>query len=63
MHIKCWWESLKRTDHFEDVDKWKDNIKINVREMGLEDVDFIHVAHDRDQWRALVNMLMNLQVP
>jgi hypothetical protein len=29
----------------------------------VEDLDWIHLAHDRDQWRALVNTVMNLQVP
>jgi hypothetical protein len=32
-------------------------------ESGWEKVDWIHVAQDTDRWRALVNMLMNLQVP
>jgi hypothetical protein len=32
-------------------------------EKGWEDVDWIHLAQDRDQWWALVNTVMNLQVP
>jgi hypothetical protein len=43
--------------------RWKDNIHMNLREIGLEDVDWIHLAQDRDQWRALVNTVMNLRVP
>jgi hypothetical protein len=43
--------------------RWVDNIKIDLREIGLEGVIWIDVAQDRDQWRALVNMVMNLQVP
>jgi hypothetical protein len=35
----------------------------DLREIGFEDVDWIHLAHDRDSWRALVNMVMNLRVP
>jgi hypothetical protein len=31
--------------------------------IGFGDVDWIHLAQDRDRWQALVNMVMNLQVP
>jgi hypothetical protein len=40
-----------------------DNIKIDLREIGLDDMDWIDLAHDRDQWRALVSTVMNLRVP
>jgi hypothetical protein len=43
--------------------RWEDNIKIDVRETGCSGMDRIHLAQDRDQWRALVNMVMNLRVP
>jgi hypothetical protein len=43
--------------------RWVDNIKIDLREIGWGGVDWIDLAQDRDQWRALVNTLMNLQVP
>jgi hypothetical protein len=43
--------------------RWKDNIRIDLREIGWEVVDWIHAAQDRDQWQALVNMVMNLQNP
>jgi hypothetical protein len=36
-----------------------DNIKVNLREIGWDDMDWIDLAQDRDQWRALVNMAMN----
>jgi hypothetical protein len=39
------------------------NIKMDLREIGWGGMDWIHVAQDRDQWRALVNMVMNLRVP
>jgi hypothetical protein len=39
------------------------NIKMDLREIGLECVDWIHLAQDRDQWLAVVNTVMNLQVP
>jgi hypothetical protein len=31
--------------------------------MGYEDVDWIHLAHNRDQWRAVVNIVMKLRIP
>jgi hypothetical protein len=41
----------------------EDNIKIDLRETGFGDVDWFHLAHDRDRWRAVVNTVMNLRVP
>jgi hypothetical protein len=41
--------------------RWADNIKMDLREMG--GMDWIDLAQDRDQWRALVNTEMNLRVP
>jgi hypothetical protein len=43
--------------------KWEDNIKMYLGEIGFGDVDWIHLAQDRDRWRALVNTVMNLRVP
>jgi hypothetical protein len=43
--------------------RWEGNIKMNLSEIGFEDVDWIHLAQDRDRWRALVNTVMNLRVP
>jgi hypothetical protein len=42
---------------------WEDNIKMDLREIGFGDVDWIHLAQDRDRWQALVNTIMNLRVP
>jgi hypothetical protein len=42
---------------------WVDNIKMDLREIGWDGVDWIDLAQDRDQWRALVNTVMNLRVP
>jgi hypothetical protein len=43
--------------------RWEGNIKMDLREIGFGDVDWIHWAQDRDRWRALVNKVMNLRVP
>jgi hypothetical protein len=40
-----------------------DNTKMDLREIGCCGMDRIHLAQDRDLWRALVNMVMNLWVP
>jgi hypothetical protein len=40
-----------------------DNIKIDLREIGWDGGDWIDLAQDRDQWRAPVRAVMNLQVP
>jgi hypothetical protein len=42
---------------------WVDNIKMDLREIGWDGVDRIDMAQDRDQWRALLNTVLNLQVP
>jgi hypothetical protein len=41
----------------------EDNIRMDLREIWWRSVDWIHLAQDRDQWRALVKMVMSLRVP
>jgi hypothetical protein len=41
----------------------EDNIKMDLREIGWDGMDWIDLAQDRDQWRALVNTVMNFRVP
>ncbi|KAJ4445180.1 hypothetical protein ANN_06981 [Periplaneta americana] len=43
--------------------RWEDNIKMNLRELGYDDRDWINLAQDRDRWRAYVRAAMNLRVP
>jgi hypothetical protein len=43
--------------------RWEDNIKMDLREVGFGDVDWIHLAQDSDRRRALVTTVMNLGVP
>jgi hypothetical protein len=42
--------------------RWVDSIKMDLREIGWDGMDWIDLAQDRDQWRALVNTVMNLRV-
>ena len=43
--------------------RWKDNIIMDVQEVGCGSMDWIELAQDRDRWRALVNAVLNLRVP
>jgi hypothetical protein len=63
MRTKFLLKSLKGKNHAEDQAKREDNIKMDLREKVLEGVDWIHLAHDRDRWRALKNTVMNLSIP
>jgi hypothetical protein len=63
MHTGCWWKNLMKREHLEDsgVDgriilKW-------ILEKWDRDTDSIYLAQDRDRWQALVNAVMNLQIP
>jgi hypothetical protein len=55
---------LKRRNHAENPRRrWKDNIRMDLKEMGWEGVNWINLAQHRDRWRDLVNMIMNLRFP
>jgi hypothetical protein len=41
--------------------RWMYNIKIDIREIVWDDTDWIDLAQDRNQWRALVNTVMNIK--
>jgi hypothetical protein len=43
--------------------RWDDSIRIDLREIGWEGLDWMHPARDTDQCRALVNTVMNILVP
>jgi hypothetical protein len=43
--------------------RWVDNIKMDLGEIGWDSRDWIELAQDRNQWRDLVNTVMNLRVP
>jgi hypothetical protein len=43
--------------------RWEDNIRIDLREIGWEVVEWFHLVQDRGQRRAFVNTIMNLWVP
>jgi hypothetical protein len=51
------------TDFIKDLGvSWEDDIKVDLKKFGFKDVDWIHLAQGGDQWPALANIVMNLQV-
>jgi hypothetical protein len=43
--------------------RWEDNIRMDLGDIGWDGMDRIYLDQDRDQWRALVNTVMNLRIP
>jgi hypothetical protein len=60
MYIGYWWERQKEGDHWEDhgVGGWT-----ILKRIGWDDMDWVDLSQDRNQWRTLVNTVMNLRVP
>jgi hypothetical protein len=59
-----WWGNLRGKRPFgRPRQRWKDNIKVDLHEVGCGGMDWIELAEDRGRWWALVNVEMNHQVP
>jgi hypothetical protein len=56
-------KSEGKSPHARPSHEWEDNIRMDLREIGWKGADWMHLAQDRNQWQAYVNMVMNLQVP
>ena len=52
-----------RLDRYRPRRRLEDNIKLDLQEVGCWGTDWIDLAQDRDRWRVLVNVVMNLRVP
>jgi hypothetical protein len=50
-------------ERFVDMSGFSTSVIIDLREIGWDGMNWIDMGQDRDQWRALVNMVMNLWVP
>jgi hypothetical protein len=57
------WEALRKRPLGKPRCRWKDNIKMDLREIGIDGADWIQLSPDRIQWRTFLNMVMNLRVP
>jgi hypothetical protein len=59
MRTKFWLEILKGRDHSDECTRC---IKMDLTEIVLEGVDWIHLGQGRDRWRAVVNTVMNIRI-
>jgi hypothetical protein len=57
------WEARGKTPLGRPRSRWEDNIKMDLRETGIDGANWIQLAQDRVQWRVFVNTVMNLRVP
>jgi hypothetical protein len=62
MHIKFWTGNLKGREFGRSSRGLEDNIRIDLREIGCEGVYWMDLGQDRDQWRDLVNTVMNFRI-
>jgi len=63
MHTVFWLDSMKGRKLGRTRRILEDNIRLHLREVGWEDVKWIYLAQDKNQWRALLDTVMNLGVP
>jgi hypothetical protein len=64
VHTGFWWGDLRgRRPLGRPRRRWENNIKMDLQEVELADMDWIYMAQDRDRWRAVVSAVMNLRVP
>jgi hypothetical protein len=58
-----WLGGQKVRGHWEDRRRWEDNIKMDLKDIGIDGEKWTRLAQDRVQWWAFVNMVMELRVP
>jgi hypothetical protein len=57
------WEAQREETIGRPRCRWEDNIKLELRETGLDGANWIQLAQDRVQWWAFVNTVMKVRVP
>jgi hypothetical protein len=57
------WEARRQRPLGRPRCRWEDNIKMDLREIGINGANWIHLAQDRVQWGGFVSTVMNLRVP
>jgi hypothetical protein len=57
------WEARRQVSLGRSRRRWEENIKMDLRDIGINGANWIRLAQDRVQWRAFVNTVMNLWVP
>ena len=62
VHTGFWRRNLRGKDHWQDMRRWKDNIKTGLQRVG-GGTDWIDLAQDREKCREAVNAVMNLRLP
>jgi hypothetical protein len=62
MHTEFWLKAERKRPLGRPRRRWNDHNKMDLREIGWEGVYWIYLAQDRDQWRALVDTVMNFPV-
>jgi hypothetical protein len=60
---RYWWGSQKERPLGRPNRRWANNIKIDLKVIGWDGLDWIDLSQDSDHWRAIVNTVMNLRVP
>jgi hypothetical protein len=63
MHVGYCGKARKKRPLGRPRRRWVDDIKMDFRKIGWGGMDWIHLAQDRDDWRVLVNTVMNLRAP
>ena len=65
MHIGFWRGNLKEKEDLlgRPGRIWENNIRMDLKDIGWEGIDWIDLAEDKDKWQALVNTAMNIRFP
>jgi hypothetical protein len=63
-HRGFWWDSQKKKSQLVRFGfKWEGNIKRDLTGLGMNGVDWIHLAQNRDRWQAVTNTVLNHKIP